>query len=139
MSWDVHDPSRFEPSVIDRIEPIATSVERDIFPQMAAEGRLFVMPLEAIWMDIGTPQAFIDCIPLFLENESKVLIDETAIIGEDCAIGPNVVIGPGVKIGAACCIKNAVVMEGAVIGLGTLIQDSIVGWRRKIGSWVRFN
>jgi mannose-1-phosphate guanylyltransferase len=65
-----------------------------------------------------------------------VLVDETAEVGEGCAIGPNVVIGPGVKIGRACCLKNAVVMAGAVIGVGTLIIDSIVGWRGKIGRWV---
>jgi mannose-1-phosphate guanylyltransferase len=129
----------FEPSIIDRVQPRPTSIERDIFPQMAKEGRLYVMPLEGIWMDIGTPQAFIDCIPIFLENENKVLIDETAEVGPDCEIGPNVVIGPRAKIGAACCLKNAVVMAGASIGVGTLILDSIVGWRGKIGSWVRLS
>jgi mannose-1-phosphate guanylyltransferase len=126
----------FEPSVIDRVRPVPTSIEREVFPQMASDGKLFVMPLEGIWADIGTPEAFIDCIPLFLENESKVLIDETAEIGPECEIGPNVVIGPGVKIGAACCLRNAVIMARSQIATGTLIQDSIVGWGGKIGGWV---
>jgi mannose-1-phosphate guanylyltransferase len=126
----------FEPSIIERVRPEPMSIEREVFPAMARDGALFVMPLEGIWMDIGTPEAFIDCIPLFLENEEKVLIDETAEIGPEQSIGPNVVIGPRVKIGPACCIRNAVIMAGATIGVGTLIQDSIVGWGSKIGKWV---
>jgi mannose-1-phosphate guanylyltransferase len=127
----------FEPSVIDRVQLRETSIEREIFPQMVAERRLFVLPLEGYWMDIGTPQAFIDCIPIFLENEEKVLIDDTATIGPECAIGPNAVVGPGVTIGTVCCVQNSVIMAGSTIGCGTLISDSIVGWRSKIGSWVR--
>jgi mannose-1-phosphate guanylyltransferase len=30
-----------------------TSIEREIFPQMAAEGELFQMSLDGYWMDIG--------------------------------------------------------------------------------------
>jgi NDP-sugar pyrophosphorylase family protein len=44
---------------------------------MAAEGRLFVMKLEGFWADIGTPSAFIEFIPTFLDTPKKVLIDPT--------------------------------------------------------------
>jgi mannose-1-phosphate guanylyltransferase len=127
----------FEPEIIERVRPVLTSIEREIFPQMASEGKLFVVPLEGLWMDIGTPEGVLDCIPLFLEGEKKVLIDESAEIGPDCQIGPNVVIGPNVKIGAACCIQNAVVMAGSRVGNGALIMDSIIGWNARIGKWAR--
>jgi mannose-1-phosphate guanylyltransferase len=127
----------FEPSVISRVSAVPTSIEREIFPQMASEGQLFVVPLEGLWMDIATPQGFLDSIPLFLEGEEKVLIDESAEIGPDCKIGPNVIIGPNVKVGPACCIQNSIVMAGSTIGTGTLIVDSIIGWNGKIGKWVR--
>lgn len=129
----------FEPSIIDRIKPVPTSIEREIFPKMAAERQLYVLPLQGFWMDIGTPSAFVDCIPIFLDTPKKVLIDSTATIGEDCVIGPNVCIGKNVKIEPGCCIQNSVIMEGTTIGRGTLIQDSIVGWHGKIGSWVHVN
>jgi mannose-1-phosphate guanylyltransferase len=129
----------FEPSIIDRVRPVNMSIEREVFPAMASEGKLFVMPLEGIWMDIGTPQAFIDCIPVFLENEEKVLIHPSAVIGAHCQIGPNVVIGPGVEVGAACCLRNAVIMANAKIGNGTLIMDSIVGWKSRVGKWARLS
>lgn len=40
-------------SMIDRIEMRPTSIEREIFPQMASEGQLYQMCLEGYWMDIG--------------------------------------------------------------------------------------
>jgi mannose-1-phosphate guanylyltransferase len=128
----------FEPTVIDRVrknEPM--SIEREVFPQMATERKLYVMPLEGIWMDIGTPKAFIDCIPLFLPDKDHVLIHETASIADGCQIGPNVVIGPGVVIGEHCCIRNSVIMHRSTVGCGSHILDSIVGWKCKIGKWVR--
>ncbi|KAH0790049.1 mannose-1-phosphate guanyltransferase beta [Histomonas meleagridis] len=126
----------FEPSVIDRVKPVPTSIEREIFPQMASEGKLFVMKLEGYWMDIGTPSAYLSCIPIFLKDKDKVMIDETATIGKDCQIGPNVVIGPGVVIGDGCCIENSVILANSKIGKFTFIQDTIVGWESKVGSWV---
>lgn len=126
----------FEPEVIDRVKPVPTSIEREIFPQIASEGKLYVMKLEGFWMDIGTPSSFISCIPIFLKSENKVLIDETAKIGKNCQIGPNVVIGPNVEIGDNCCIENAVIFKGSKIGNGCCIQNSIVGWYNKIGNWV---
>ncbi|OHT10123.1 Nucleotidyl transferase family protein [Tritrichomonas foetus] len=129
----------FEPSVIDRIKPVPTSIEREIFPAMAAEHQLYVMKLNGFWMDIGTPEAFISCIPIYLQTATRVLIHETTKIAEDCIIGPNVVIGPNVKIEGCCCIQNSVIMANSVIGKGSCIQGSIVGWKNKIGSWVHLN
>lgn len=40
-------------SMIDRIEMRPTSIEREIFPQMASEGQLYQMSLGGYWMDIG--------------------------------------------------------------------------------------
>ena len=31
-------------------------LEKDVFPQMAAEGKLFAMDLEGFWMDVGQPK-----------------------------------------------------------------------------------
>jgi mannose-1-phosphate guanylyltransferase len=123
----------FEPSIIDRVRPVRTSIEREIFPQMAAEGKLFVMPLQGIWADIGTPEAYISCIPLFLQNESKTIIDHSAKIGSNCVIGPNVAIGIGVTIGDSCRIQNAVIMNDSVLGARVVINTAIVGWGCHIG------
>jgi mannose-1-phosphate guanylyltransferase len=129
----------FEPSVIARIPPVRTSIEVDIFPKMARDKQLYVMKLSGFWMDIGTPQSFIDCLPVFLTNDEKVLIDPTAKLGLECNIGPNVVIGPNVTIGNCCFIRNAVIMEGSTVGEATFIENSVLGWNAKIGNWVHIS
>jgi mannose-1-phosphate guanylyltransferase len=133
----------FEPSIVDRVcrfnpDPSsAISIEREIFPQMASERQLYVHPLEGIWMDIGTPAAFIDCINLFLTNPNKVLVAENAVVGQNCKIGPTVVIGPNCTIGNGCRIENSVILAGAQIGDNSVIVGSIVGWSSQIGKDVQ--
>lgn len=43
------------PEVIRRIPLRPTSIEREIFPQIAKDGRLFAMSLPGYWMDVGQP------------------------------------------------------------------------------------
>lgn len=43
----------FNSNILKRIELKPTSIEREIFPQIAAEGKLYSMDLESFWMDIG--------------------------------------------------------------------------------------
>lgn len=126
----------FEPSIIDRIKPVPTSIEREIFPLIAAEHKLYVMKLNGFWMDIGTPESFLKSVPVFLQTSDTILVDKSAKIGENCTIGPNVVIGPNTTIGPCCCIQNAVIMQGTTIQKGACISNAIVGWKCKVGSWV---
>jgi NDP-sugar pyrophosphorylase family protein len=44
-------------SFLDVLQPIC-SLEADVFPVLAAAGRLLAMPLEAYFIDIGVPEAF---------------------------------------------------------------------------------
>jgi len=39
--------------MIDRIEARPTSIEREIFPQMAEDGQIYEYKLDGFWMDIG--------------------------------------------------------------------------------------
>lgn len=99
----------FNPSIVDRIEPKPTSLEKEIFPRMAQEGQLFCMTLPGRWMNIETPKDYLLAVKVFLENlrSSKpdslskhesvvgdVIIHESAKVGKGCVIGPDVVIGP---------------------------------------------
>ncbi|ETV85070.1 hypothetical protein, variant 6 [Aphanomyces astaci] len=49
--------------VLDRIELRPTSMEQEVFPQMAAEGNLFAMLMPGYWQDVGEPKVPnpIDC------------------------------------------------------------------------------
>lgn len=46
----------FNSTVLDRIELRPTSIEKEIFPAMAAVGDLYAMVLPGYWMDIGQPR-----------------------------------------------------------------------------------
>jgi mannose-1-phosphate guanylyltransferase len=55
-------------SMIDRIELKPTSIEREIFPKMAADGQIFVFTLDGYWMDIGQPKDYLLGQKLFLQS-----------------------------------------------------------------------
>ena len=150
----------FNKSILNRIKIEKTSIETQIFPQMASLKQLYCMELEGFWMDIGQPHDYIDGISKFLPSlsgtaregeltseavaKSKgfevvgcVMIHATATIGADCVLGPNVTIGPNCRIGSCCRISNTAILDSTVVGTGTLITKSIVGWRNTIGKWCR--
>ena len=121
-----------EPSVIDRVPNAPCSIERKIFPEIAAERKLYVMDLTGYWMDIGTPSAFIEGIPLLIRNEKKVLIDETAKVDPACELGENIIIGPDCVVGAGTKLDHCVILQGSKIGKNCSISHSIIGWHNII-------
>jgi len=142
----------FNPSILNRIELKPTSIEKEIFPKMASEGQLYCMVLPGFWMDVGQPKDFLAGTSLYLnylhEKSSTdlskyegcvgpVLIDPTAKIGKGCVIGPNVTIGPNCIIEDGVRLKNTVILEGVVVGANSWISQSIIGWKSRIGKWVR--
>ena len=101
-------------SVIDRIELKPTSIEREIFPAMAADKDLYVFTLDGYWMDIGQPKDYLLGQKLFLQSlrqktpdrlakgeniTGDVLVDPTAKIDPTAHLGPNVVVGANVVVG----------------------------------------
>lgn len=151
----------FNKSILNRIKLEKTSIETQVFPQMASAKELYCMELEGFWMDIGQPHDYIDGIGKFLpslmgtvkeeeslfdDSKSKnlhfqvigcVMIHPTAVVGEGSVLGPNVTIGKNCKVGACCRLMNTAVFENSVIGDGTYISKSIVGWNNTVGRWCR--
>jgi mannose-1-phosphate guanylyltransferase len=142
----------FSSSILNRIENRPTSIEREIFPQMAKDRELCSLTLKGFWMDIGQPKDFLAGLELYLnflsekspevlsrgkELMGNVLVDPSAVIEEGCLVGPNVCIGPGVRIESGSRIANTVILSGSLVQGHTWIQGSIIGWRCQIGRWVR--
>lgn len=145
------------PSVLDRIELRPTSIEKEVFPRIAADGRLFAMVLPGFWMDIGQPRDYIAGLRLYLDSLRKkekessssellasgahivgnVLVHETAKVGEGCLIGPDVAIGPGCVVESGVRLSMCTVMRGARIKKHACVSSSIVGWHSTVGQWAR--
>ncbi|KAM9996323.1 hypothetical protein ACTFIV_009383 [Dictyostelium citrinum] len=142
----------FNPTILDRIQPKPTSIEKEIFPAMAADSQLYCMQLEGFWMDVGQPKDFLSGMGLYLNSlKSKqpellatgngiigpVLIDPSSVIEPGCLIGPNVTIGPNCVIQEGTRLVNTTVLEGTTIGKNSWIKSTIIGWNSSIGKWVR--
>ncbi|KAI7866138.1 mannose-1-phosphate guanyltransferase [Spinellus fusiger] len=145
----------FNPSVLDRIELRPTSIEKEIFPNIAHDGQLHTFDLDGFWMDVGQPKDFLTGTCLYLSHLAKkhpqelvsptvdyvhkgnVLVHPTAKIGKDCRIGPNVVVGPNCVIGDGVRLQRCVILEGAKIKDFAWVNSTIVGWHSSVGRWSR--
>ncbi|GLT37508.1 hypothetical protein SLA2020_118210 [Shorea laevis] len=140
------------PSVIDRIELRPASIEKEVFPKIAAENKLYAMVLPGFWMDIGQPKDYITGLRLYLDSLRRksspklatgsdvignVLVDESAVIGDGCLIGPDVAIGPGCTIESGSRLSHCTIMRGVRIKKHACISNSIIGWHSTVGRWAR--
>ncbi|KAL8435580.1 hypothetical protein Efla_004823 [Eimeria flavescens] len=55
-------------SCIDRIPLGRCSIEKEVFPQLAADGGLFCFHLQGYWADIGQPRDFLEGMSLYLQD-----------------------------------------------------------------------
>ncbi|KAL3681025.1 hypothetical protein R1sor_023981 [Riccia sorocarpa] len=140
------------PSTLQRVELRPTSMEKEVFPKIAAEKKLFAMVLPGFWMDIGQPRDYITGLRLYLDSQRRrnpgslatgshvvgnVVVDETAQIGEGCLIGPDVAIGQGCIIESGVRLSRCTVMRGVRIKKHACVSGSIIGWHSTIGQWAR--
>jgi len=142
----------FTPDMLNRIQLKPTSIEKEVFPNMAKEGHLFAFELEGFWMDVGQPKDFLTGMCLYLNDlrektpdilyqghgiVGNVLVDPTAKIGNNCRIGPNVTIGPDVVIEDGACVKRSTLLRGSVIKSHAWLDSCIIGWKSQVGQWAR--
>lgn len=142
----------FNPSILDRIQPRPTSIEKEIFPVMAREGQLYTTELQGFWMDVGQPKDYLTGMCLYLNSVrnkqpemlhqgegvvGNVLIDPSVKIGKNCKIGPNVILGKGVVVEDGVRIRRSTVLEGAIVKSHSWVDSTIVGWKSKVGQWAR--
>jgi mannose-1-phosphate guanylyltransferase len=148
-----------EPDVTNSIPPrLQVSIERDTFPRMLEHpGRLYAMQSGSYWLDIGTPQKYLqaqlDVVRGLLGTppvagateigdgvwvESGAEIDESAtvigpaLVGAGAQVGPEArveasVLGPGTTVGARGNLLRSVTLRDATIAPGTHVKDEVVG------------
>ena len=134
-SWINAGTYVFEPSVLDRIKPNArVSLEREVFPSLAASSALFAYQSEDYWIDTGTPptylQAQLDLIEGGIRESSDRGVSPSAVIAGEIQ---NSVIGRNVVIERGASIQRSVLLDGAYVRENALISDSIVGFGAEIG------
>jgi NDP-sugar pyrophosphorylase family protein len=151
-----------EPSVLDRIPPgRAVSIEREVFPAMVAENRLFALASDAYTADTGTPerylQAHLDLLsgrrpgppaPGAVDRGDGVWTIGTAVIDGDVRppalvgtaafvqAGADVewsVVGAGARVHERARICESVLLPGAVVRAGAVVERSVIGDQAVVG------
>ena len=122
-----------EPSVLDRIPAgRPTSVEREIFPAMAADGTLFAMASDDYWVDAGTPASYLAANLHLVDHPEggthpEARVDPTARVCGS-VIGPGAVVAPGAFVDAS------LVLDGAIIRENARVEGSIIGPKANIAA-----
>lgn len=129
-----------EPSVLDRIPADRrVSIERETFPALVGEGRLFAMGSAAEWLDAGTPGSYLEANLAYVKPENDSGDVATPEPGVSLRRGTvrRSIVGVDVEVGEGSWIEGSVLMDGVVVEAGAYVLDSIVGPRARIGERAR--
>jgi mannose-1-phosphate guanylyltransferase len=149
-----------ERAILDLIPPDRNvSIEREIWPQLVGKG-LYGFPADAYWLDIGTPERYLQgtfdilegnvatavaerlgesyiAVSERVEAEGRIvppaLVDRGCTIAAGAHVGSLVVLGEGVEVGEGATIERSVVLNGARIGRDCVLRDCIVAAGVRIG------
>jgi mannose-1-phosphate guanylyltransferase len=149
-----------ERSVLDLLEAgRPASIERDVFPRLVGNG-LFGFVGEGYWMDIGTPERYLqgtfDILEGLVEtsvaermgagfvsvaddvrSEGRIipsaLVESGCVIEAGAQVGGRVVLERGVHVGSHSVVERSVVLEGARIGAHCHLDGCIVAAGVEIG------
>ncbi len=144
-----------EKSVLDLVPAgMDVSIERQVFPRLVGDG-LYSRRLEGYWMDIGTPERYLDACWDILAGrvrsepgemvdargsyvaESAIVdpsaevaahsfVDDNANVGPDAEIGPKAVLGMGVQVGSGGLVEASALHPGCFVGDGAVVRGSIL-------------
>jgi mannose-1-phosphate guanylyltransferase len=145
-----------EPEIINYIpEGKKVSMEKEVFPILAANKQLYGYQGINFWKDIGVPEDYLDANRILLEKSKELKIGEkvnlhnsanimkpchfgdNVNVGENSVIGPFTSLGINVQIGKGCRITSSIIFPGAIIGDYTSISNAIIGENTIIDKWVK--
>ncbi|MEM3579719.1 MAG: NDP-sugar synthase [Candidatus Bathyarchaeia archaeon] len=130
------------------------SLEREVFPKLAEEGKLFGFTFNGLWTDIGKAEDYLEVNKTLLDNlrgklknviksggqiNEPVFCDESVTIEEYSTIGPYTVLGKNVNVGRKVHIRNSIVFPGVSISDDSFINGAIIGENAIIGRGVKIS
>jgi mannose-1-phosphate guanylyltransferase len=145
-----------ERSVLDEIPPdLEVSIEREVFPKLVGRG-LYGIRLGGYWIDIGTPDRFLQANWDILEREVEtvtadrlaadgLLIEDGAQVADEATVeapalleagarvaagakvGPRAVLGPGSVVQERASVEGSVLLAGCRVGEEASVRDAILG------------
>jgi len=156
-----------EPSVIDRIPEGRSSIERQVFPAMVADHRVFAWGSDAYWIDVGTPSTYLRAQLDLLDGVRGVAPAPDAVdhgrgvwtlgapLVDGEVVGPSLigdaayvangarvvrsVIGAGARVEGDAVVRDSVLLPGALVRGGAFVEHSVVGERAIVGEGSRLS
>ncbi len=142
----VLDPSVFNDVPSDK----PYSFERELFPGLLEKGeKVYALVSEAYWMDIGSPQKYMQAHKDILNGEVRVSIDgkkrgentwvhPSAEISASAKLRAPLIIGKDARISDKASVKSfSVIGEKVSLEEGAVVEDSIILRNSKIGKDVK--
>lgn len=124
-----------ERSVLDLVPAgQACSIEREVFPRLVGDG-LCGLLLDGYWMDIGTPERYLQASWDILEGRVETEVEPTtpgclvaasAVIDAGARVGERAVVSAGCRIEAGAELSEAVLLDGCTVGAGARVEQSIL-------------
>jgi mannose-1-phosphate guanylyltransferase len=151
-----------EPSVLDHIpEGQRISIERQVFPLLAAGGSLYGFASDGYWTDTGTPLQYLraqldlvagrragppapgaqsDAAGVWTLGEADLgdSVQAPSLIGDGAWVAPdasveNSVIGAGCRLNPGARVVESVLLPGVEVGKGAVVSLSILGRGASVG------
>jgi mannose-1-phosphate guanylyltransferase len=115
-----------EPDVLQSIPAgRRVSIERETFPALVNEGRLYAMGSDADWLDAGTPAAYLAANLRYADGAANGILADTVLAPGACVVDS--VLGTGVTVGEGAVVTASVCFDGAFIAPGSEVRQSVVG------------
>jgi mannose-1-phosphate guanylyltransferase len=125
---------------------VPCSIEREIFPLVADERRLYGYPTEVYWRDIGTPQSYLDAHRDMLEGavptahvEGDVYVGPGAVIEDGSRIADRSCIGAGCRVAAGAAVCGSVLGAHTTIGPDASVEGCVLGEGVEVGAGARLS
>jgi mannose-1-phosphate guanylyltransferase len=124
-----------ERSVLDLVPAgREVSIEREVFPRLVGDG-LCALRLDGYWMDIGTPDRYLQATWDILEGRVETEVEATApglflgagcVVAESARVGPRAVLSAGCVVGDGAEVADSVLLDGCRVGAGARVRGSIL-------------
>jgi len=119
----------FEPSVVARIPPGPVSIERQTFPLIANDGRMYGYSTDDYWIDAGRPDSYraanLDFLNGVRRGEKCDAIAASADVNPNATIR-NSIVGDRVIVGAGASVVDSVLLPDSQVGVGASVEASLV-------------
>jgi mannose-1-phosphate guanylyltransferase len=148
-----------EPEVLEMIPPAReVSIEREIFPELQAMGRLRAYISSSYWRDIGTPRSYLaashdvlsgavgirdgfdylDVNPSVRVGKNVKLLPPVSVasgceIRDLATIGGRSALGRGCRVGESAVVEGSILLDGAEVEAGAIVRGSIIGKGARVG------